>query len=161
MCVCFYFLLLTFLTDVIRRFVYNTSLSVHSARFNCRGNERSLLDCEIQSSYCSRYSAGHVTCLSKFIELFSVNYFIWLTLALCNEPETNLIGSNGLPLDNPTISTNPTLVGGIVEFCVKGMRNVICDNSWSHFDAMVGCRGLGYSPYGNILLRSDTIIINI
>ena len=60
----FYFLLRTFLTDVIRKFVYNTSLSVHSARFNCRGSERSLLDCEIQSSYCSQYSAGHVTCLS-------------------------------------------------------------------------------------------------
>ena len=71
-----------------------------------------------------------------------------------------MIGSNGLPLDNPTISTNPTLVGGIVEFCVKGMRNVICDNSWSYFDAMVGCRGLGYSPYGKILLRSDCNIIN-
>ena len=74
-----------------------------------------------------------------------------LTLAPCNESETNLIGSNRLPLDNPTISTNPTLVGGIVEFCVKGVRNVICDNSWSYFDAMVGCRGLGYSPYGNII----------
>ena len=62
--VCFYLLLLTFLIDVKRKFVYNASLSVHSARFNCRGSEKSLLDCETQSSYCSRYSAGHVTCLS-------------------------------------------------------------------------------------------------
>ena len=76
---------------------------------------------------------------------------IALFVALCKEPETDLIGYNGLPLDNPTISTNPTLVGGIVEFCIKGMRNVICDNSWSYFDAMVGCRELGYSPYGNII----------
>ena len=72
-------------------------------------------------------------------------------IAPCEDDDTNLIDRNGLPLDNPTISTNPTLVGGIVEFCVKGMRNVICDNSWSYFDAMVGCRELGYSPYGNIL----------
>ena len=64
-CVCvFLFLITNILTDVIHKFVYNTSLSVHSAKFNCRGNERSLLDCEIQSSYCFRYSALHVTCLS-------------------------------------------------------------------------------------------------
>ena len=69
----------------------------------------------------------------------------------CKEPESDFIGYNGETLDNPTISTNPTLVGGIVEVCVKGVRNVICDNSWSYFDAMVGCRGLGYSPYGNII----------
>ena len=68
-------------------------------------------------------------------------------IAPCEEPETDLIDYNGVPLDNP----NPILVGGIIEFCVKGMRNVICDNSWSYFDAMVGCRGLGYSPYGNII----------
>ena len=79
-------------------------------------------------------------------------------VAFCKEPETDLIDYNGQPLDNPTIyinstygSTNPTLVGGIVEFCIKGMRNIISDNSWSYFDAMVGCRGLGYSPYGNII----------
>ena len=74
-----------------------------------------------------------------------------VSIALCNEPDTNLIGSNGLPFNNPTISTNPTLVGGIVEFCIKGRRNVICDTSWSFLDAMVGCKGLGYSPYGNII----------
>ena len=72
-------------------------------------------------------------------------------IAPCENDDTNLIDYNRQPLDNPTISTNPTLVGGIVEFCIKGMRNIICDNSWSYFDAMVGCRGLGYSPYGNIL----------
>ena len=69
----------------------------------------------------------------------------------CKELETNLIDDNGETLDNPTIFANPTLVGGIVEVCVKGVRNVICDNSWNYFDAMVGCRGLGYSPYGNII----------
>ena len=83
------------------------------------------------------------------------NYFI----APCKDDDTKLIDYNGLPLDNPTISTNPTLVGGIVEFCVKGRRNVICDNSWSYFDAMVGCRGLGYSPYGNILLHMAELLL--
>ena len=77
-------------------------------------------------------------------------------IAPCEDDDNNLIDDNGQPLDNPTISTNPTLVGGIVEFCAKGVVNVICsniisDNSWSYFDAMVGCRGLGYSPYGNII----------
>ena len=53
---------ITFPIDVIQRAVYNTSLFVHSARFDCDGNELSLLDCKLSKSYCSQYWAGYVSC---------------------------------------------------------------------------------------------------
>jgi deleted-in-malignant-brain-tumors protein 1 len=98
-------------------------------RFNCNGNEKSLLDCAKSTSACSGYNSyyGHI-------------YYAGVTCQLaCNHSDIRLAGS-------------PYETFGRVEVCINGTWGTVCSNDFDSDDAEVVCSHLGYSQYGAIIL---------
>jgi hypothetical protein len=89
----------------------------------CSGTESRLLDCSYSSSTggCYHSDDAGVRCQYR-----------------CTHGDVRIVGG----------SSN---MEGRVEVCVSGAWGTVCDDSWSHVDANVVCRQLGYSNSGSKL----------
>ena len=65
-----------------------------------------------------------------------------------------------VPCNHGDIRLNGGYYYGLVEVCFGGIWSKICrDKFWSHKDASVVCRQLGYSPHGTRNNNPSIVII--
>ena len=76
--------------------------------------------------------------------------------ATCTEGDVRLIVShnaddfyNGETMYDSSFYDKNGLRVGRVEVCIGGRYGTICDDEWDNKDALVICRHINYSPYGN------------
>ena len=129
-----------------KNFGSGTDRPILMSSLQCRGSERSLLECRQQAcsvTSCTHNSDVGVVCESK--DLF-YNFFNYCTLAPCSNGSVRL-GDGGV-------------LRGRVEVCYNGSWVTICTHSWTVKEATVICSQLGYSRYG-IIMISKSYSINI
>ena len=110
------------------------------------------------------WQSRFISCLPRFIDLLSTIELLSLQFRFssiilvagslhsnCTDGEVRLIGGTA---ENE----------GRVEVCYGHTWGTVCDNGWSHHDANIVCRQLGYQPFGInfiIIVFTDTIIIQL
>ncbi len=137
-----------------------SSSSIFLDNVQCVGNESSLLQCtrnEIGNHNCDLSNGAGVRCGGKSFLLFHVNFraFYIMFIAVCSDGDVRICtGTNNRDCFVSTTEQyliDDRLSVGRVEVCSGGRYGTICDDVWTNQAALVVCRQLGFSPYGNMI----------
>ena len=119
------------------------------SNLQCRGTERSLLECYQQACNvlsCTHRSDVGVVCESEIFK-FSTFWNITSFLAPCINGSIRL--------------GDGAVLRGRVEVCYNGSWVTICSHSWTAKEATVICSHLGYSHYGRVkIIVTNAFILN-